>query len=502
MSTQTTVLSSRLTALDRVWAAIALLTPLWLAFLTPLQRLDVWWHLKVGEVIVQTGQIPTVDIYSFTANGTPYGYANVWLADVIFYGLYRSGGPALLIGMTGLLLGVACGLSWRLALQRSGSARLATAASLLAAALVIRFGAARPQIFSIVLFALFYWLLSQARARGQGRWLWPLPLLMALWVNLHGAFPLGLLLLLFFLGEGLLRTWVGQPHAVGQRWLFALLVCLLLTIVAIGANPAGYGVFSTVQGIMGAPAVQQLALEWQAQDINLGADRPFFVLCALAFLVLVYMPGRPWIGDLLLWGGFCALGLSARRHGIWLALITPPLLAGCLAQWRWPARPTAAAAPAPRGQGAARLLVGVLLLLTLLFSPWVRPRLPNSRVSYGLLDSRTPVAAVEYMAQQGVQGRVFHPQWFGDYLIWRLSPSVQVFLDGRVHLFDWQTWRNHSAILNAWNWEQIMADYQISWALLDTTDPTQADLRAALRSSSHWQLRYADDVALLFERVP
>ena len=115
---QTTALSAKMTALDKVWAAIALLTPLWLAFLTPLQRLDVWWHLKVGEAIVQTGQIPTVDIYSFTANGTPYGYANVWLADVIFYGLYRSGGPALLIGMTGLLLCAACGLSWHLAFQR------------------------------------------------------------------------------------------------------------------------------------------------------------------------------------------------------------------------------------------------------------------------------------------------------------------------------------------------------------------------------------------------
>ncbi|MBK6430478.1 hypothetical protein [Candidatus Amarolinea dominans] len=303
---QTTALSAKMTALDKVWAAIALLTPLWLAFLTPLQRLDVWWHLKVGEAIVQTGQIPTVDIYSFTANGTPYGYANVWLADVIFYGLYRSGGPALLIGMTGLLLCAACGLSWHLAFQRSASARLATVASLAGAVLIIRFGAARPQIFSIILFALFFWLLGQARARGQGRWLWPLPLLMALWANLHGAFPLGLLLIVFFLGEGLLRYGLKQPLPAERRLLLALAACLLASVAAAGVNPAGYAVFSTVQGIMGAPAVQQLALEWQAQDIKLGADLPFFALCALTFLALIYTPSRPWIGDVLLLGGFCA----------------------------------------------------------------------------------------------------------------------------------------------------------------------------------------------------
>ncbi|MFZ2423684.1 MAG: hypothetical protein WA029_21335 [Anaerolineae bacterium] len=503
---QTTALSAKMTALDKVWAAIALLTPLWLAFLTPLQRLDVWWHLKVGEAIVQTGQIPTVDIYSFTANGTPYGYANVWLADVIFYGLYRSGGPALLIGMTGLLLCAACGLSWHLAFQRSASARLATVASLAGAVLIIRFGAARPQIFSIILFALFFWLLGQARARGQGRWLWPLPPLMALWANLHGAFPLGLLLIVFFLGEGLLRYGFKQPLPAERRLLLALAACLLASVAAAGVNPAGYAVFSTVQGIMGAPAVQQLALEWQAQDIKLGADLPFFALCALTFLALIYTPSRPWIGDVLLLGGFCALGLSARRHGVWLALIAPPLVAGYLAQWPWPARPTRVTkrtdAPVTHGQGAPRLLIGVLLLLTLLLSPWVRPRLPNQRLGYGLLDARTPVAAVEYMAEQGVQGRVFHPQWFGDYLLWRLSPAVQVFLDGRVHLYDWQTWRNHSAILNAWDWERLLADYQISWVLLDTADPTQTELRAALRASPRWRLRYADDVALLFGRAP
>ncbi|MBK6430477.1 hypothetical protein [Candidatus Amarolinea dominans] len=97
---------------------------------------------------------------------------------------------------------------------------------------------------------------------------------------------------------------------------------------------------------------------------------------------------------------------------------------------------------------------------------------------------------------------MFHPQWFGDYLLWRLSPAVQVFLDGRVHLYDWQTWRNHSAILNAWDWERLLADYQISWVLLDTADPTQTELRAALRASPRWRLRYADDVALLFGRAP
>ncbi len=506
MTHQTSIPSAQrapapLAGLDLIWAAVALLTPLWLAFLTPIQRLDVWWHIAVGEIITAGGPIPTVDIYSFTAQGAPYGYANIWLADVIFYWLHRLGGPALLVGATGVLLCAAFGLVWRLAWQRSGSARLATAVSLISASLAIRFGAARPQIFSIFLFALFFWLLCQARQQRQARWLWPLPPLMALWTNLHGAFPLGLVLVGFILVEALLHAVRKRSLTQHRPWLSALLVCLMLTLAATGANPAGYGIFGAVQSVLNDPASQQLVLEWQPQDIKVTTDLPFFVLSAVAVLIFIYAPARPWIGDVLLWAGFWVLGIGARRNGIWLALVSPPLLAGYLAQFPLLTPKDAPTTTRPRRQGPARLLLVLFTGLTILLSPWVRPQLGNQRLGYGLLDRRTPVAAVEYMAQQGINGRVFHPQWFGDYLIWRAGPNVQVFLDGRVHLYNRQTWRDYSAILNGWEWERLLDAYQVSWVLLDTDDASQNDLRSGLRASPHWRLQYADAVALLFARV-
>lgn len=93
----------RFPTLDHVWlfTAIALiaLRPL----LTPIPPHDFWWHMATGQFIVETGQIPSVDQFSYTQAGQPF-YNQSWLAQILMYGIYRLGGLPLVLIIKRLLL--------------------------------------------------------------------------------------------------------------------------------------------------------------------------------------------------------------------------------------------------------------------------------------------------------------------------------------------------------------------------------------------------------------
>ena len=57
---------------------------------------DLWWHLRTGQWIVETGHIPHSDPFSFTRAGTAW-VSHEWLSEVVFYEIWKYTGAAGLI---------------------------------------------------------------------------------------------------------------------------------------------------------------------------------------------------------------------------------------------------------------------------------------------------------------------------------------------------------------------------------------------------------------------
>jgi hypothetical protein len=184
--------------IEHLWILLPVVLVAWMGFMHPLRRLDFWWHLKVGEVIVTSGQIPRVDLFSFTHAGRPFVY-QMWLGGVLYYLTYQIGGPPLVITFNTVLLLLAFVLTFHLCLQAASRVRMAALCALVAAIVLGWYSNVRPQAYSFALFAAFYWILWAYRD-GRRDFLWALPLLMTLWVNLHGAFVLGIGLIALVLG--------------------------------------------------------------------------------------------------------------------------------------------------------------------------------------------------------------------------------------------------------------------------------------------------------------
>src|SRR4030095_12240523 len=200
--------------IEHIWLSIPILLVAGFGFLLKLRLVDFWWHLKAGEIIVNTRSIPNTDLFSFTAAGQPFILQN-WFVAVIYYATYRVGGLALLVFLNAMLLVAALLPVYDLCRKATDKLRLSVITALLPAVLLLYFGSVRSQVFSFALFSVFYWVLSNYRQKVSDR-LWLLPLLMIVWVNVHGAFVLGLGLLSIFLGCELLRriAYAGRPDTL------------------------------------------------------------------------------------------------------------------------------------------------------------------------------------------------------------------------------------------------------------------------------------------------
>ena len=146
---------------------------------------DLWWHLRTGQWIVETGHVPHSDPFSFTRAGHAW-VSHEWLSEVVFYELWKHGGTAALIVFSAIittagfmLLYLRCPGKTALGSRSDGLRRPSSAPS----------WGVRPQMFTFTLASLLLWLLEAGQDRPR-LLLW-IPPLFLLWLNLHAGFALG-----------------------------------------------------------------------------------------------------------------------------------------------------------------------------------------------------------------------------------------------------------------------------------------------------------------------
>jgi hypothetical protein len=508
-TTQPTRLSTRFTlTLNHVWLAAALLLIALRPLLTPIPPNDFWWHLATGRIIATTGAIPSVDTFSYTRAGQPF-YNQGWLAQLFMYWLYQLGGAQLILLVQSATIALAYGLLLRLAIRRSGHLRLSVGLLLLTT-LPLSFTnwVVRPQSYVLPIFAAFLTILTEYRL-GLSRRLWLLPLLMALWVNLHGTFVLGIALIgITFAGEALKslrrpttddrRPTTGLPIASAagsRRSVVDLIIWGAITALALLLNPRGFGVLSDVSNLLGSNSVTTLVTEWAPPTIRDLEGQIFFIFLIGCGAVLIYARRRPDLTDMLLFGAFLWLALGAERNVIWFAFVATPLLVA-QASTLLPAR--GARKPFGGSPLLNGVLIGMLALLVVLALPWIKPALDLPPSVGALISQDTPVQAVEFLRVQPDRPKhLFHTEAYGSYLIWA-APEQPVFVDTRIELYPYEQWRDYINLGQANNLAALIQKYDIDGLLLSTK--SQGPLIDAIRADKSWVERYSDKQTVYFTR--
>jgi hypothetical protein len=487
-------------SIEHLWCLTVLVGVFAFVNTHPIRPHDFWWHMAIGRESVQTGRIPTVDTYSYTAPGQPYpSYQMFWLAEVGLYALFSAGGPELVVFAHSLVITTAYGLILWVCGRVTGNWRSAAFGALFAAALGINDWNVRPQAITFLLGALFIAAIQSLRMSGgatpsqrRGVQLALFPLGMAVWVNCHGSFPLGLALVsLWFVAESW-SAWkmhtVAQLRRPGAALALSILTCLF--------NPRGPGVWAYLATMAGSPVIQKLVPEWAPPSFDSLDGALFFVGLLFCAALLALSPRRPGVLALLTFLGFATLGLRTTRGSVWFGLAMAPIAAEhleALASQFYPKRRTTVSSK------LNLIVAGLLLFLGLITLPWFKSALPLPTGKAGVISTETPVVATDFLLAERLPGRVFHAMPYGSYLAWAAQPDYPVFVDSRLELYAVDVWLDYIQISNAQgNWEAVLEAYGVNTLMLSRDE--QGTLIQAVEAAPRWTLLYEDLYTVIYSQ--
>jgi len=486
-------------------SAVGLLLAIGLAGLLcvfPVHEFDVWFHLKTGEIIVRTHQIPRADIFTYTAQGRPW-VTHEWLAEVLFYGIHKLGGMDALVIFKALLAAFAIGLgAWAALLDRGRRHAIAAAGlgALLAGPLMTPRAFERPHMLTAVfLGAVLVLLRGESLTGRRGLRLALMPLFL-LWANIHSGFVLGLgLIAAYWVGEAISPRLGGRGPAHPANWkarwgTFA--AAMAITLV----NPHHVHALLYPFALVARPEVRETIVE--LRSIFHPAFAGALFLKALA-AVGVVLAGLLWLSrrrlqwSVLLPGlVFGVLAVRSIRGVSEFAVIVPLLIGAHGAvvgeKRRW-------------GAGMAVGLVALVLAGGAAALRWGSPMgsEPNRRIELGVNPINVPAGAVRFIQEVRPEGELFNVLAFGGYLIHELYPDRQVYIDGRLDVFPTEFLESYATMMaTGQGWDAAVETYGITLALVPyAEDPLQdRGLRAKLRADPRWVCVFAGDNALVYAR--
>ncbi len=467
---------------------------------------DTGWHIGIGRYILETGAIPGKGIYSYTAADMPW-MAHEWLTELIFAVIHKIRGFNGIVLFAALFIAVTHSLFYKFLLYRGVNTALALVLTIFVITVTSIHWLARPHILSMLITLVWYMALEAYRVEGK-RYLYLLPLIMVIWVNLHGGFMAGLLLIaVYWLGR-LLDFLLSMDSSIREKYKSDLLAYGKVGFLAICAsllNPHGYKTLLFPFQIMGQELNVGRISEWASPNFHGFLPYEYMLLALIVILGFSkFKLSFIEAGLVILW---THLSLHSVRYGPLFAIIVTPILAvrleGLMKDGREAGnrllsrihdfsegiRKTSESV-----KGHTMPIIAVILVAAVTVNSGRVFGMPL--FDYRFDKKRFPVEAVEFAERNGIKGKIFNTYHFGGYLIYKGFPKEGVFIDGRADMYN-EFLKNYYDVLDIKpEWKDVLKRFNIDWVLITASSPVSVILLEA----EEWRLIYADKVANIFVR--
>ena len=405
---------------------------------------DLGRHLKLGQVVLHCLCVPQTNLFSYTNPDFPI-VNHEWLGEVVFYLISVVFGlNALLIFKMILVISTAA-ILYNVALKK-GSLFWVTIFSFFGITLFSMRFFVLPELFSYLFVAIFVFLIEKYKETKKLRLLWILPLLEILWVNTHIYFIMGVV----FVGFLFLETWIIHkkfPQRIG--------LILLMIIFATLINPSflrGALLPFTFQTNYGFPVEENespfVILNPSSTNTNVAYTLVLQVFIFEIMLILFFVGfflRKQWKEIFTMGNGFVSAGLAmkfTRCIGLFSLLSFIPLVQTFTVIEQKLKK--------SYDEQITNILKGMVVLAVLVVvGIHVSGLFVYNILSFGFAPSAEK--AVDFIQQAHVKGRIFNNYVVGNYLIYRLYPQEQVYVDARPEAYPAGFFNNY------WN---MMADPQ------------------------------------------
>lgn len=436
---------------------------------------DIYWHIVVGQWIIEHRAVPHVDLFSFTMSGAPW-ITSAWLSEVLYHAVFKLAGWRGPVMLAALSASAAFFLLTSLLLKRLPNVPVVLMVGA-AIAMTATHTLARPHVLIFPLMVLWADTLIKASEQRRAPSLWYLPLV-TLWANLHGSFTLGLALIGPFALEALWTADNSARVTVALQWLrFGG-----LALVAACITPYGPESILVTLRILKLGSILSKIGEWQALDF--GETNPISV-CLIGGAAYALYSGLK----------LPPIRLAALLAVIWqtlahvryvdvFALVAPLLVAGPLGQHlSWPQSQHGRKVVHPKRTAfvaviAALVVATGVIMTTVDHTPPLVPRV-----------------AVEKIKELKAN-RVLNDYYFCGYLIFQGIPT---FVDSRAELYGPAFLARYSRALSLEDiadFVRLLDEYKIDTTLLLPS----ARAVGLLDRMPDWERAYADEVAVVHVR--
>jgi hypothetical protein len=458
---------------------------------------DVWWHLRTGQLILQTHTIFHTDPFSFTRFGHPW-VDHEWLSQILIFALYRlAGWGGLIVGFSAIIAA-----AFLVAFVRcSGRPYVAGVITLLGAFASAPSWSVRPQMLTLLLASVLLLILERSYQRPQ--LLWWTPLLFLLWVNLHAGYALGIAIMgLFLIGDGL-DVAFGFPVSDSDAGLApaarfrTLALAVLLCVAVVPLNPYGTAMYAYPLETLRSRAMQSYIGEWLSPNFHQHRYLPTLIMILASVVLAALSPRRLRPREVLLLSVMTYAALRSVRHIPIYALIAIPMLSALALSWlqergfakRFEQKQTPVT--------PVKMLVNAVLLAGFLVFMVVRIRYVILRQPEKEAQE-LPLAAVSFIAAQHPPAPILNHYNWGGYFIWRLYPEYRVYIDGRADLYG-DSFMDDLATTYYLRGDSWRNPFE-KWGIRTVVLPPDAPLVTALRELPDWETVYADSQAVVLTK--
>jgi hypothetical protein len=477
------------------------------------------WHIRNGQLILQTHSITRVDPFSATMSGQAW-YAWEWLYDVLIAAIHHSLGLNGVVFYTAAIMAATFVLVFHFAMRRGGSLPITLLMLVLSLGASAVHFLARPHVVSWLFTVIWFELLDSASFADEpdkARQVFFLPLLMLFWVNLHGGFLLGFALLAVYLvGSGLQYLTTADRREVIATWLKRLGLVSVLSLVASFVNPYGFMLHLHIYRYLSDRFLMDHVNEFQSPDFHGLAQQCFVVMLLVTIAALASVRRKVPPSHLLVILLAAYSGLYASRNlpvaSMLLTLMVAPMLSETVAKgaenseiasWLRALFSWLHGFSMRMEKLELHLEGHVWMVLVFAVGLWACMR--GGRIGSEQLfnayfdDKQFPVEAAAVIAERNIREPIFCPDQWGGYLIYRLYPQTKVLVDDRHDLYGSHFFEDYEKIMFVQTgWNKLLDEKNVNWLLLQKNSA----LGTILGQTPGWKLIHGDGTAVLFQRSP
>ncbi len=464
---------------------------------------DVFFYLAIGDFFMTNGYLPLTDPYSFQTEGLATKIIS-WLTCVVYYVIYNYSSytglgifRSLIIATTLVFL-----LKYINQYCKDQQIKLDWWEGILYfifLCFIVFIGWStrffvRPELFGLLgTVLLLYYLPKIFKDKSPKTWLkskayYVLVIGIILWTNLHLSFAVGLgIIAIYMFIEGLKKS-------IYFKDLYFWLAGLILPI-SVCINPNGLSHYTLLIDLFfGVDANYVIEMRPLYQDISIFSYQTgFVILSAIVILYSIYKK-RFFEAVILLIHLFMAL--KANRFFPLLAIVFISIGSQAFLDLRQRIK--------QQTQAIQYVTYSAVFLIVLGLGLFSYKKLSWAKFGFGFDYNVFSEEVGDFILDNQLEGKMFNNFYWGSYLIWKLYPDYQVFIDTRSQVYGGELLDNYYYLVQEpQRWEVLNKKYNFQFAVLrypEIAHGKEVNNWIPLFPKNKWGLAYFDQSGFILVR--